>query len=125
MIKDLIPNDSAHLKALLAGDRVDNHVAVYTDKMLAVEYSILILASCINDLDRKVLVFVSNDFAEGVLDRGVVGVDEMAVNVLNREGALAYDMLSQKTQIECIQAISYRQTCCRQWPSCVVSAAAP
>lgn len=34
VVKDLVANDARHLEALLAGDRVDDHVAMDTDKVL-------------------------------------------------------------------------------------------
>ena len=95
VIQDLIANDSAHLEALLARYRVDDHIAMYTNEVLAVEYSILILASGINDLDREVLISISNDFAEGVLDGRVVGVDEVAVHKLHCKRALPCHMRKQ------------------------------
>ena len=94
MIQDLIPDNPTHLKTLLACNRVNNHIAVYANKVLAVEYSILILASGIDHLDGEVLVPVSNDFTKRVFDRRVVGIDEVAIDVLDRERALAWDMVS-------------------------------
>ena len=91
MIQYLIPDDSAHLKALLARDRVDDHVAMNADEVLAVEDGVLVLAGGVDDLDGEVLVAVADDFAEGVLDGGVVGVDEVAVDVLDCEGGFAWD----------------------------------
>ena len=90
MIQDLIANDPTHLKALLTRNRVDDHVAVNANKVLAVKYSVLVLTRSIDDLDGEVMVAVANDFAEGVLDGRVVGVDEVPVDVLHSEGAFAW-----------------------------------
>lgn len=43
MIENLVPNNTRHLKALLASDRVDNHVSMNADKVLRVEDTIFIL----------------------------------------------------------------------------------
>ena len=43
VVEDLITNDARHLEALLAGDRVDNHVAMDTNKVLGVKNAVLIL----------------------------------------------------------------------------------
>ena len=82
MIEDFIPNDATHLKALLARHRVHNHVPVDADEMFAVENGILVLTGRVDDLHAKILVTVAHDFAEGVLDRRVIRVDEVAVDVL-------------------------------------------
>lgn len=91
MIQYLIPDDPAHLEALLAGDGVDDHVAVHADEVLAVEDGVLVLPGGVDDLDGEVLVAVPDDFAEGILDGGVVGVDEVAIDVLDGERALAWE----------------------------------
>jgi hypothetical protein len=89
MIQNLIPYDPHHLKALLARDRVDDHVSVDPNEMLRIEDRVLILPRRVDDLRRKVLIPIAYDFAEGVLDGGVVRVHEMAVDVLDCEGGLA------------------------------------
>jgi hypothetical protein len=43
VIEDLVTDDTCHLKALLAGDRVDNDVTVDADEVLRVEDAVLIL----------------------------------------------------------------------------------
>jgi hypothetical protein len=45
VVEDLIADDAGHFEALLAGDRVDNHVAVDTNEVLRVENTVLILAN--------------------------------------------------------------------------------
>lgn len=89
MVENLVPYDPAHFKTLLAGHRVYDHVAMDPNKVLAVQNRVLVLAGRIDDLQPKVLVPISNHFAECVFDRGVVGIDEMAVDVLDCEGAFA------------------------------------
>ena len=89
MVQDLIAYYATHLKALLAGDRVDNHVAMNANEVLAVEDGVLVLAGRIDHLDGKVLVPIANDLAEGVFDGGVVRVDKVAVDVLHSQRALA------------------------------------
>ena len=85
MIQDLIPYNPAHLETLLAPDRVHDHVPMYANEMLAVQDGVLVLARRIDDLSSKVLIPVAYDFAEGVLDGWVVGVDKVAVDVLYGE----------------------------------------
>lgn len=89
MIEDFISDDPHHLKALLARDRIDNHVAMYSNKVLIVENRVFILAGSVDDLHGKVLVSVPDDLAERVLDCGVVGVDKVAIDVLHGQRALA------------------------------------
>lgn len=99
MIQDLIPNDAHHLEALLAADGVDNHVPMNADKVFRIENRVFILAGGIDDFDGEVLVLQTDDFAEGVLDGGVVGVDEVAVDVLDREGGFAW---SSQCSYQCL-----------------------
>lgn len=93
MVQDLIANDAHHFEALLAADRVDDHVAVDADEVLAVEDAVLVLAGRVDHFDREVVVAVADHFAKGVFDCGVVGVDEVAVDVLDREGGFAWILL--------------------------------
>ena len=62
---------------------------MYPDEVLAVEDGVLVLPRRIDDLDRKVMVLIANHLAESVLDGGVVGIDEVAVDILYSERALA------------------------------------
>lgn len=82
MIQDLIPNNPTHLKALLAPYTVHNHVPMDPNEVLAVQDAVLVLARRVDDLYAEVVVAVPDHFAECVLDRGVIGVDEVAVDVL-------------------------------------------
>ena len=43
VVEDLIPDDAAHFEALLAGDGVDDHVAVDADEVFGVEDRVFIL----------------------------------------------------------------------------------
>lgn len=45
VIENLIANDTRHLKALLASDRVHNHVSMNADKVLRVEDTVFILVT--------------------------------------------------------------------------------
>lgn len=90
VVEDLLANDSDHFKALLGSDRVDDHVAVDANEVLAVEYRVLILTCGVDDLHGEVLVPVANDFAERVLNGRVVRVDKVPVDILNGEGTLAW-----------------------------------
>lgn len=72
VIQDLIPYDADHFKTLLRSDGIDNHVAMDSDKVLAVQDGVLILAGGIDDLHTEFLVPMLDDFAERVLDGGVV-----------------------------------------------------
>lgn len=89
MVQDLIPDDAHHLEALLAADRVDDHVAVDANEVLGVKDAVFILAGGVDHLDGKVMVAVADDLAESVLDGRVVGVDEVAVDILHCEGGFA------------------------------------
>lgn len=89
MIEDLVPYNPHHLKALLASHRIDNHVSMNPNKVLVVEYRVFILSRRVDDLHRKVLVSVADDLAECVFNGGVVGVDKVAIDVLNGQGTLA------------------------------------
>lgn len=72
VIQNLIPDDPHHFKALLARHRVHDHVPVNSDKVLVVENRVFILSCGVDDFYRKVLVSVSDHFAKGVFDRGIV-----------------------------------------------------
>lgn len=43
VVEDLITDDASHLEALLARDRVDDHVAMDADEVLRVKDAVLIL----------------------------------------------------------------------------------
>ena len=90
VVQNLVPDDAHHLKALLAADRVDDHVAVDADKVLGVEDAVLVLSRGVDHLNGEVMVAVANDLAEGVFDGRVVRVDEVAVDVLDCEGGFAW-----------------------------------
>nr|POF07767.1 hypothetical protein CFP56_75713 [Quercus suber] len=126
MIEDLVPNDAAHLKALLVADRVDDHVAVNADEVLAVQDSVLILTRGIDHLDGKVLILVPDHFAKSVLDGGVVRVDEVAVDILHSERAFACGIVvvsEGRRSRRCTPCSAYRLIYCRRWPSCAASVA--
>lgn len=89
VIQDLIPNNAHHLEALLAADRIHNHVAMNANKVLGVEDAVLVLAGGVDHLDGKVMVAVADDLAESVFDGRVVRVDEVPVDVLHCEGGFA------------------------------------
>jgi len=89
MIEDLFSNDADHLETLLATNTVDDHVAMDANEVLAVEYRVFILACSVYDLGRIVLILVSYDLGESVLNCGVVGVDKVAIDVVDCERALA------------------------------------
>lgn len=57
--------------------------------------NVMYLPSRINQLRRKVLVLVADDFAEGVLNGGIVAVDKVAVHELHRETRFAWSHRSQ------------------------------
>lgn len=83
MIKNLIPDDPHHFEALLARDRVDNHISMNTNKVLAIKNRVFILSGRVDDFDGKVLVAILDDFAKSVFNGGVVGIDKVAVDVLD------------------------------------------
>jgi hypothetical protein len=43
VVEDLVADDTRHLEALLAGDRVDNHVTMDANEVLRVEDTVLVL----------------------------------------------------------------------------------
>ena len=43
MVEDLVSQSSYHFKRLLRGHGIDKHVPVYTNKMLRIKYTVLIL----------------------------------------------------------------------------------
>ena len=86
VVEDLVLYDADHLETLLGCDRVHNHITVNADEVLAVQYCVLILSGCIDDLHAKVLIPVLDHFAEGVLDGRVVRVDKVPIDILNCEG---------------------------------------
>jgi len=90
VVQDLVPDDAHHLEALLAADRVDDHVAVNADKVLGVEDAVLVLAGGVDHLDGEVVVAVADHLAEGIFDGRVVRVDKVAVDVLDCEGGFAW-----------------------------------
>lgn len=45
VIEDLVPDDARHLEALLACNRIDDHVAMDTNEVLRVKNAILILVN--------------------------------------------------------------------------------
>lgn len=92
VVQNLVPDDAHHLKALLAADRVDDHVAVDADKVLGVEDAVLVLSRGVDHLNGEVVVAVADDLAEGVFDGRVVRVDEVAVDVLDCEGGFAWSI---------------------------------
>ena len=89
VIEYFVANDPHHLKALLAGHAVHDHVAVNANKVLAIQNSVFILTCCIYDLHRKILIPIPDELGEGVLDGRVVRVDKVAVNELDCEARLA------------------------------------
>lgn len=89
VIQDLIPNNAHHLEALLAADRIHNHIAMNSDEVLGVEDAVLVLAGGVDHLDGKVVVAVADDLAESVFDGRIVRVDEVPVDVLHCEGGFA------------------------------------
>lgn len=43
MIEDFVPQDAYHIKRLLRCDRVDQHVAMNTNKMLGIQDAVFVL----------------------------------------------------------------------------------
>ena len=113
VVEKLLTNDLDHLKGLQRCNRIDQHVAVDTDKVLAVHYAVLILhvpvkvlvslqgtcrsratgktylASGVDDLCRELLPFVLDDLAESVFNCRVVTLNEVAVDELDCKRRLA------------------------------------
>jgi hypothetical protein len=48
VVEDLVADDARHFEALLAGDRVDDHVAVDADEVFRVEDAVLVLQSILS-----------------------------------------------------------------------------
>ena len=53
------------------------------------EENLVYLACSVDDLRCKVLALVPDDFAERVLNGGVVALDEVAIDELDRQARLA------------------------------------
>lgn len=83
VIEDLVPYDPRHLKALLAVDRIDDYIAVYANEVLGVQDAVFILSRSIDYLRREVLTLVSYDFAESILDSGIVALYKVAIDELD------------------------------------------
>lgn len=47
------------------------------------------LTSSVDDLRRKVLALIPDDFAKGILNGGIVALDEVAVDELDRQTRFA------------------------------------
>lgn len=95
VVKDLVPNGRDHIECLVIGDRVDKHVAVDANEMSTVKDTVLVLASCVDDLQIILLVPNLDLLRERVLDGGVVGFNEVVVNKANRQRRLAYNIGSR------------------------------
>lgn len=52
------------------------------NEVLAIKDGVFILTSGIDDLDGEILVAIADDLTEGVFDGRVIGVDEVAIDVL-------------------------------------------
>lgn len=48
MVEDLITNNARHLETLLAGNRIDNQVAMDANKVLRIKNTILILEQSVS-----------------------------------------------------------------------------
>lgn len=89
VVQNLVMDDIDHVKGLLRGDRVYEHIPMDPNKVLRVEHAVLILrvylvldacpstwstdlALCINNLSQEGLAFILDLMAECVLDGWVV-----------------------------------------------------
>ena len=89
VIEDLLANDANHIEALLVSYTIHNHVSMDTDELSAVQDCVLVLSCCVDDFGCIVLVLVTDDLGKGVFNGRIVSVDEVTVDKLNCEGALA------------------------------------
>lgn len=89
MIQDLIPNDTNHVKALPRIQAVHEHVSVYANKVLRIEYTILILPRGVDNLRGKLLTFVLDRLTECVFNGRIVALDKMTVDKLDCQGRFA------------------------------------
>lgn len=160
MIQNLISDNTGHFEALLASDRIHNHVAMDADEMFRIEDAVLILLnhscqSCfhdaceivdwwwqggcgsrvwlydagrkeklmylsrrIDDLCRKILILVPNQFAKSVLDGRIVAVDEVAVDKLHGQTRFAWTRRGQlHVPARMVLEATHRRLCCRPRPS--------
>lgn len=60
-----------------------------TNEMLIVQNGVFVLSGRVDELNSVVLALIPDNLTKVVLDRWIVGVDKMALNVLDSEGALA------------------------------------
>jgi len=96
MIENLVANHLHHLKRLQRGHRVDQHVAMDADKMLAIQNTVFILAGCVDNFCREVLSLVANLLAERIFNCRIVALDEVSVDIAycQRRFALAGMLVS-------------------------------
>jgi hypothetical protein len=90
VVQNLVPDHLDHLERGQRRDTVDEHVAVDADEVLRVEDAVLILPGRVDDLGRVVLPLIPDLLAEGVLNGRVVALDEMPVDVADRERRFAW-----------------------------------
>lgn len=62
------------------------------DEVFRVQDAVLILAGGIDNFSSIVLTLKSNDLAKGILDGGIVALDEVAVDELHRQRRFACKM---------------------------------
>ena len=89
MIQYLLSNNLDHLERTLRRDAKHEHVAMDSDAVLALQNTVLVLSSCINNLGREILAFVFDHCAKGVLDGRVVGFDKVVLDVLDSQRGFA------------------------------------
>lgn len=85
VVQKLLADNLDHLEGGLGRHRVDEHVTVDTDEVLAIHDAVLILAGGVDDLGRELLALVLDDLGKGVLDGGVVGFHKVAIHKLHRQ----------------------------------------
>lgn len=78
------------------------------------------LASSVDNFGRKVLSLVSYCLAECVFDRGVVAVNKVPIDELNRKRRFACTLVVSDLSDQTEQTGTYQLSGCRQWPLFVV-----
>jgi len=78
----LVNNDLNHVERVLGGDRVDQDITMYANRMFGVKNAVFVLASSVYDFAVPFCATVLDGLGEGRLDGGIVGLEEFALDIL-------------------------------------------
>lgn len=83
MVQNFVSNDLYHFECWERGHGVHKHVPVDPNEMLRIQDTVFILACCVDNFCLKLMAIILNRLTEGVFDRRIVAVNEVAVDELN------------------------------------------